>query len=105
MGPKFLLHSSRQNCLATKRGRSLARCNVDKAVLSWRTRALFFSMKSASFPRKLRLHCFGCSRSVDLNEWEVAASFPLTFELSPLLTAIWRQPLLQEHFWPTSSTG
>ena len=28
-------------------------------------------MKSASFPRKLRLHCFECSRSASLNEWEV----------------------------------
>ena len=80
-------------------------CSAGKVVLSWRTPARFFSMKSASFPRKLRLRCCECSRSANLNEWEVAASFPLMFESSPLPTAIWRPPLLQEHFAPTSSTG
>ena len=35
----------------------------------------------------------------------VTASFPPMFESSPLPTVIWRPPLLQEHFAPTSSTG
>src|SRR5258708_3692557 len=37
-------------------------------------------MKSASFPWKLRLHCFACSRSVNLNGSGVAVSFALMFE-------------------------
>jgi sigma54-dependent transcription regulator len=30
---------------------------------------------------------------------------PAEMQIAPLPTAIWRPPLLQEHFAPTSSTG
>jgi PAS domain S-box-containing protein len=69
------------------------------------TPVLSFSMKSASSLWKPRLRCFECFRSANLNEWGGAASFPPMFESSPLRTAICRQPLLPEHFAPTSSTG
>jgi formate hydrogenlyase transcriptional activator len=67
--------------------------------------ALFFSMKSVSFPWRPSLHCSECSRSANLNEWEAAAPFPRMFESSLLPTAIWRRRLLQEHFAPTYFTG
>src|SRR5580704_16797920 len=105
MAPQFLLLSSPRNCLATTREHLPVPCSADKVVLSWRTPERSFSMKSANFPRTLRLHCFECSRSANLNEWEVPASFPLMFELSLLPTAIWRQPLPPEHFAPTSTTA
>jgi len=35
----------------------------------WRTPALSFSMRSASFRRKHRFHCCECSRSANLNGW------------------------------------
>src|SRR6266403_1792126 len=81
---------------ATRRGHLPAPSSFDTVVLSWRTPARFFSMRSESFPRKLRLHCFECSRSANLNEWGVLASLPLMFELSPLPTAIYRQRSLRE---------
>jgi len=34
-----------------------------RGVLSWHTPARFFWTKSAQLPRKLRLHCFECSRA------------------------------------------
>ena len=56
-------------------------------------------------PAETQIALLRVLRSANLNEWGVAASFPLMFESSPLPTATWRQPLLQEHFAPTSSTA
>ena len=67
---------------------SLAPCSAGKADLNWRTPARFFSMKSANFPRKLRLHYFTSSRSANLKQSEVAASSALMFGSSPPPTAI-----------------
>jgi len=88
-----------------EKGPSPVPCSGGKAVLSWGTRSRFFSMKSVSFPRKRRLRCCVCFRSANLNGWEVAGSFPVMFESSLLPIAIWRRPLLQDHFALTSSTG